>query len=427
MTSFPSSRLAVICAAAVAVVGCKPRITIEKLREKNRATIDASVASFVAMEKAVASAPPPLVSHPCSHPGLVPVIPIDFGDPPPPDQRFGPTGEPDTELIDAADLSNRREIPPANGLFEGKGPVKKVVSDARYSKTPLDFKVDPRPAQIPYDAAVKVRYVLVTRTNATRSSAADHADVFLFEHPKGSLVCSFALDAGADRKLAEDHGYDPHTGEPKKDDVHAKPDDLKRLFAEAIQDRFGITYPTRERFERRFLDDPRVRARAAAVSRALDAAPADLRECSAAERAGGARLNKKALRIISGEPLLPRRDPTVQIDPSNSILFVTYLRTRDRSSAEGVAVADSWKVVDVQGGGTAGSIDGKSFVGGYANGRQVVFDAANRAVCQTKFRVAPPKTIDAKTRRTAGGFVLSDVGERSAADLRKRLDEELGP
>ncbi len=48
------------------------------------------------------------------------------------------------------------------------------------------------------------------------------------------------------------------------------------------------------------------------------------------------------------------------------------------------------------------------------------------AWCQTRFRLGPPKTLDAKTRTTSNGWADNDVHERSGIDLRKRLDEAIG-
>ncbi len=316
-------------------------------------------------------------------------------------------------------------VPDRNGLFETNGPVNHIVSDARYALTALDFKLDPGPAQEPYDAAAKVRQMLVTRTR--RSSpfgGPDHADVFLFDYPKGALVCSFALDVAADRHFADENDYDPHTGAPRKGS--STPADLLALFAGALESRFGIVYPPSITTEKRLPDDPKVRTRAEAVSKALDAAAANLPECNASDTAAGVRLNKKNLRIVAGETLLGRLDGNVSIDPNSSDAVMKYLGTRDRTAAAALLAADKWRVVDVTSGGAAVSIDNKTFVGGSAAGRQVTFDATNRPICQKAFRLAAPDNLSTKVRSSPGGFANNDLRADSALDLRTRIDEALG-
>jgi hypothetical protein len=422
MRPAPRLVLCLLLGTSVSVLGCKPKITLGELRKKNRPTIDAAHASFAEMDRVIGSAPDPAVNGPCVRPGLVPVVPISFGEVPA-EERFGPAGSPDTELLDAAYLVKSEHTPPANGLFKSDGPVNHVANDIGSAKVPLDFQLEPVRAQGPYDAATKVRQMLVTRVH--RSSALEEperADVFLFEYPKGALVCSFAVDAAADRRFGKENDYDPHTGER----VKVQTDDLLALFADALETRFGILYPAKPLHEKRLADDPKVRARAQAVSKALEAASAALPECNPVDAAAGVRLNKKGLRIVAGETLLGRLDANVSIDPTSSDAVMKYLRTRDRTGAGALVTADKWRVVDVTSGGSAASIDNKTFVGGSATGRQVTFDASNRPICQKAFRVAPPENLRAKVRTAPGGFASNDLRESSAIDLRNRIDEALG-
>jgi len=175
----------------------------------------------------------------------------------------------------------------------------------------------------------------------------------------------------------------------------------------------------------RLADDSRVKLRAEAVSKALDAAPAELPECAGDATKHGLRLNKKGVRILAGGPLLERMDPTVQIDPTSSAAVASYLTKRDKTSADALVSADTWNVVEVQHGGTAASIDNKTFVGGSASGRLVVIDKTNHPTCQVPFRIAAPKEFEAMVSNGTP-FHTNDVSKVSAQHLRKSIDESLG-
>lgn len=68
----------------------------------------------------------------------------------------------------------------------------------------------------------------------------------------------------------------------------------------------------------------------------------------------------------------------------------------------------------------------KSFVGGGATGRLVVFDKVDAPVCQKTVRIAPPSTLDAKVTTYRTGGVATNIGEQSKVYLHARLDEMLG-
>ncbi len=92
------ARPLLLLGTSASAVGCKPKITLGDLRKKNRPTIDAAQTAFVEMNRVIGAAPAPAVNGPCARPGLVPVVPIMFGTVSAKD-RFGPTGNPDTELM----------------------------------------------------------------------------------------------------------------------------------------------------------------------------------------------------------------------------------------------------------------------------------------------------------------------------------------
>lgn len=410
-----ASKLALLATCATLLVaGCKPSITLGKLREKNRAAIDAGEAAYAAMERAIEAAPAPPVGGSCSRPGLGFAPAFSFNNVKP-----GTPGDA-TELMDAAYLIKQEHVPTPNGLFETNGPVHEIVSDARYDQSSVDIKLDPVKAQVPYDEAGKIRYILVARLPPKPMASAETASVFLFEYPKATLVCAFSLDVTADRKFAEQNDYDPHTGER---DSHSgsKSADLKALFSQALFERFGLGAAQ----EVRLGDDARVKLRAEAVSKALDAAPADLPECAGDAAKRGLRLNRKGVRILAGGPLLERMDPTVQIDPTSSAAVASYLTKRDKASADALVGADTWNIVEVQHGGTAASIDNKTFVGGSASGRLVVIDKANHPTCQVPFRIAAPEKFDAMVSNSTP-FHTNDVSKVSGQYLRKSIDEVLG-
>lgn len=411
---------------ASGLFGCS-KTSVGELRKTNKTTIDTAVAAYASIERVMA-ATTPVVDGPCSKPGLVPVAPISIGTPNPRD-LFGPPGDGNTELVDAGFVIAKKgdPFPGLNGLFRTEGPVDRAVNEVRFSKTEPSFKVDKVRAQKDYDAVAKVKHLLVTRVRKVNTGTpADYADVFLFDYPSANLVCSFAIDAGADRAFAREHYYDPKTGEPAKPTYSSEPEALKAAFANALRSRFGITYPASGNVVARLDDDSKVRARAEAASKAVDAAD-KLPECSAEEATGGVRINKKALRIMTGANLLPYRDPNVGVDATNSAPVATYLRSRDPAAAATLTTTERWRILDVTSGGPAASLDQKSFVGGGAAGRVVTLDAQNRAKCEKRFSLAPPDKIDTKVRTTStGAFSTSDIRERSAADLRKRLDAAIG-
>lgn len=411
-----ASKLALLATCATLLVaGCKPSITLGKLREKNRAAIDTGEAAYAAMERAIAAAPAPPVGGSCSRPGLGFAPAFSFNS-----VKAGSPGDA-TELMDAAYLTKHEHLPPPNGLFETNGPVEEIVSDARNDQIPVDIELDPVKSQVKYDEAGKIRYILVSRV-ASRNpmESAETMSVFLFEYPKATLICGFSLDVSADRKFAEQNGYDPHTGEPARP-TGSEPADMKALFSQALFERFGLGAAQ----EARLADDSRVKLRAETVSKALDAAPAELPECAGDAAKHGLRLNKKGVRILAGGPLLERMDPTVQIDPTSSATAASYLTQRDKTSADALVSADTWNIVEVQSGGTAASIDNKTFIGGSARGRLVVIDKTNHPTCQVAFRIAPPKEFEAKVSNGTP-FLTNDVSKVSAHYLRKSIDESLG-
>lgn len=421
----------VVCVLLCATsAGCS-KISLGKLREKNKAAIDAATSAFAEMSRVVESSPPPTPGGSCSRPGLAPAPKFSLGYV---EGDAGGGGD-ITETIDAAAMVKSEKIPPPNGLFESEGPLKTVVWDAWYAKTELSFEVDEKKAQVRYDEAKKVRYALVARVKRSNDSApADRAEVYLFELPTPKLVCSFAIDVSADRELAKKNGYDPNTGDPAEETSGGEvASDIGALFAAEVSERFGLAVTSRQAYgkpalvaKKRLPDDPRVLERAKKVSTALDGAPEKLTECKGDEAKGALRMNKKALRILARGELLARFDPNVQIDAKSSTNVTSYLRARDKQSADAVASAASWKVLDFKYGGTAASIDGKSFVGGGATGRLVVFDKADAPLCQKTVRIAPPSTLDAKVTRYRTGGVATNIGEQSKVYLHARLDETLG-
>ncbi|MFZ6180989.1 hypothetical protein [Nannocystis pusilla] len=68
--------------------------------------------------------------------------------------------------------------------------------------------------------------------------------MFLFEHPKATLVCAFALDVEAgsqtveELKFIDDNGYDPHTGAPADRSMAGRSTagggKIEALYAEAL-------------------------------------------------------------------------------------------------------------------------------------------------------------------------------------------------
>lgn len=429
----------------VLIEGCKPHITLGELRKKNEATFKTADSAFLAMAKTV-SATKPVLNGECRKPGLAPAPSYGPGDYPDP----GPDKDTTTEIVDGAYLATQNiqdAIAKSSYVFRAQGPVLRVVSETRYDESDPNIKMDPVQSQRPYDAANKVRYVLVV--NAPRDSsqkAPEHADVYLFGYPKADLVCSFAVDVAADRNFARDNGYDPKTGDFVT--ITYAPEqqtDLYGALAQSLSDRFGLDLP-REPGNigpapvKRASDDPRVVDRATAVSKALDAAPEKLPECAAGAAKTDVRVNKRDLRILAKLPLLTEwrkvvlngaetRDPdsNVDLDPSGSPAVVTYLHTRDKPSADKLATAASWGVVDVQTGGRASSIDNQSFSGGFATGRLVVFDPKNVATCQVAFSIPAPASFDAKVTHYQGSsFDENNLGAISRAYLKKQIDDKLG-
>ncbi|MFY0534461.1 hypothetical protein [Nannocystis pusilla] len=300
-------------------------------------------------------------------------------------------------------------------------------ADTGNDEVSLRLTVDPEFEQRKLDAASAVRFVLVTRKTQRG------ADVFLFEHPKATLVCSFALDVAAggqtveDLKFIDDNGYDPHTGAPADRSTANRSTGgdgkIETLHAEALAQRFGIgdVAPSRP------ADDPRVKERAAKASQALGTAAIDLPECEPDALGKGIRMNEKELRILAGGPLLLREDPDVQINPNSSTTTASYLRGRDKASADALADAAVWHVVDLQKGGVATSLDGKTFNGGWANGDLVVIDKDGKATCKKPVRIAPPDQLEVTVKNPqAPGISLNDAGNISAGQLRAQIDELLG-
>lgn len=411
----------VLCASTA---GCS-KISLGKLREKNKATIDAVHASFAEMTRVMQSSPAPAIGGACARPGLVLAPKFSLGY----FEGAGATGEV-AELLDAAAMVKSEDTFSAPRTFDADGPMKTVAWDAWYAKTELSFKVDEKRAQVRYDEAKKVRFAVVARTAAKATKdAGDRADIYLFELPTPKLVCSFAVDVGNDLALAKANAYDPNTGDPSDGKASETSVDLGTLVRQEVAERFGLAVPTigtKPLPKKRGADDPRVLARAKKVSKAVDELPEKFEECKGDEAKGALRMSKKALRILARGDLLPRNDPNVEIDAKSSTNVTSYLRARDKQSADTVATAESWKVLDMRSGGTAASIDGRSFVGGGASGRLVVFDKADAPVCQKTVRIPPPDKLDTKVTTYRTGGVTTDVGEKSKAYLQGRIDELLG-
>ncbi|MCY1065276.1 hypothetical protein OV090_10920 [Nannocystis sp. RBIL2] len=414
-----SPGLILSCAAFLALAGCSSKPTKGEFREKNRAAIEAAKKSFAEMKRIVEATPSPEVNGACARPGLVA---IDSK------SAVAPRGDAVTEQLDAWYFESLASAPPPGSLVDGEGPLLRVVEEADVGndEVSLSMPVDPEFEQRKLDAASAVRFVLVTRKTQRG------ADVFLFEHPKATLVCSFALDVEAggqtveDLKFIDDNGYDPHTGAPADRSTAARSTGgdakIETLHAEALAQRFGIgnVAPSRP------ADDPRVKERAAKVVKALEAT-IDLPECTPDAVGKGIRMNEKELRILAGGPLLLRADPDVQINPNSSTTTASYLRGRDKASADALADAAVWHVVDLQKGGVATSLDGKTFNGGWANGNLVVLDKDGKATCRKPVSIAPPDQLQVMVKNPqAPGISDNDAGSVSASQLRTQIDELLG-
>ncbi|WP_434420981.1 hypothetical protein [Nannocystis pusilla] len=366
------------------------------------------------MKRIVEETPSPEVNGACARPGLVAIDPKSAA---------VPQGDAVTEQLDAWYFESLASAPPPGSLVADEGPLLRVIMDADRGNDDVSLRmpVDPEFEQRKLDAASAVRFVLVTRKTERG------ADVFLFEHPKAALVCSFALDVAAgsqtveDLKFIEDNGYDPHTGAPA-DRPKGGDGKIETLHAEALAQRFGIgeVAPSRP------ADDPRVKERAAQAVKALEAAN-ELPECQPDAVGKGIRMNEKELRILAGGPLLRREDLDVQINPNSSTTTASYLRGRDKASADALVDAAVWHVVDLQKGGVATSLDGKTFNGGWANGHMVVIDKDGKATCRKPVSIAPPDQLEVTVKNPqAPGISNNDAGSISANQLRTQIDEILG-
>jgi len=432
----PTKRLAPIITllALVACAGCDP--TVKQVRAKNKASLDAAVAAFAAMEKAMADNPTPAPDAACARTGLVPVLPVTVTPVDLDTEAFRPTGDGNTEVLNGFDVvrSDTSTVSPLDDLLTHglRGPLGTIVSELRYSQESTDMKVDAKRAQAPYDMAAKVKNVIVIRAGGPTGSSADRADVYLFEYPKASLTCAFGVDASAEQKISHDSGYDPRTGAPRPSNVMDRdPELLRRKVATELAARFGILYPP-AKAPAIIIDDPAVLARARVVSKALDAnaqAPgawppkkSKLPDCAPGRSKSGMRISKKNLRIMAADPLLDKYDGNVDVAPDGTAASERYVTTRDKDSARALATASEWQIVEIESGSAAANSGSDSYVGGKVDGRLVVFDAKNVAVCQKRFHAETSDTMKVMQDTRTGS---SDIGARSAADLRKRISDLL--
>lgn len=262
----------IVCLLSFSTLGCQSKPTLGELRTKNKATLDEARAAYAEMKRVVGAAPAPSPSAPCSRPGLVVVHGYDSAG----------AGDAVTETLDEMLLTSLDSVLGPDRLVTSDGPLRKVVTDALAPDDPvtLGMVIDPVSAQKPFDAASKVRYVLVVREQPSS------ADVFLFEHPKTALVCSFSVGAGGalgeEQKFIEDNRYGPHTAQPVVEKPSAGPPGLKAAFSQALFERFGLGQGRPARVE-----DPKVRARAEAVSKASLLRPPSCPRAAQTPRAAG--------------------------------------------------------------------------------------------------------------------------------------------